>query len=301
MMKKHSQYIIYFLIAFSLLMSGASSGQVKVQVVSQTISRKIGFTEGMSVMLNAEHAEIYCTSHPENTIDIELIIISKHEDRTIAETDLNKMKWLIENKGNVCYIRNYIELTRNETKPESSIKVTYHIKIPEKCPISIRNYFGKIEIRSLNNPLTINGEFCAVDLQGSTGTTNIRTLFGDITASCIQGETTITSSRANIFMSESGGAINLNASSGAINLQNLKSIKSIQIEAQKSTVNFKDSNPDQYSYQFHLVQSKIIKPEKMILNSLPDEKDMTRASYNQGKPFPSVYFNLDNSTLTIEQ
>jgi hypothetical protein len=301
MMKKLFHYIISFLIAFSLLMAGASSGQVKVQVVSQTISRKIGFTEGMSVMLNAEHAEIFFTSHPENTIDIELIIISKHEDRTMAETDLNKMKWLIENKGNVCYIRNYIELTRNETKPESSIKVIYHIKIPEKCPINIRNYFGKIDIRSLNNPLKIDGEFSAVDLQGSTGTTDISTSFGDITASGIQGETTITSSRANIFISESGGVIKLDASFGAVCLQDLKSVISIRIEAKKSTVNFNESNPDQYSYRFDFVQSKIIKPEKMILNSLPNEKDMIRAAYNQGRPFPTVYFDLDNSTLTIQQ
>jgi hypothetical protein len=300
-MKKLLRHIILLLAGFSILISTESRAQVKVQVVSQTIDRQISYSEGMSVLLNGEHAEIYCTSHPEKNIDIEITLVSRHEDRTIAEADLKKMKWLVEVKGNVCYIRNYVELSRNETKPGSSLKVIYHISLPEICPLEIHNYFGKTEVSSMKNSLKIDSEFSTINLFGIAGTSIITSLFGDITATNIQGETAITTSRSNINISGSGGDLSLNATSASIDLRDLKSVKSIRIDAQKSGVLFHEVNFEQYCYNISLSASKVVKPEKMILDFVPGEKGRSAAEYNKGKPYPLVQINLDNSTLNIEQ
>jgi hypothetical protein len=300
-MKKLLQNIISFLAVISLLISTDSMAQVKVQVVSQTIDRQINYSEGMSILLTGEHAEIYCTSHPENNIDIEITLVSRHEDRTIAEADLKKMKWLVEVKGNVCYIRNYVELSRNEAKPGSSLKVIYHISLPEICPLEIHNYFGKTEVSSMKNSLKIDSEFSTINLFGIAGTSIITSLFGDITATNIQGETAITTSRSNINISGSGGDLSLNATSASIDLRDLKSVKSIRIDAQKSGVLFYEVNFEQYCYNISLLEAKVVKPEIMILDFIPGEKGKSTSEYNKGKPYPLIQINLDNSTLNIEQ
>ena len=144
-MLRHFFNILSLLFVLQVLGLSQAMAQVKVQVVSQKISESVEWKQGMTLELNAERAEIYCTTHPLNTIDFEVTFIVKHENKVVAESDLKKMKWINETLSNKVFLRNYIELTRNESKPESDIKTIYHIKVPEECESAISNYFGKIK------------------------------------------------------------------------------------------------------------------------------------------------------------
>jgi hypothetical protein len=300
-MKRHYQFIWPILFLILVITLETSEAQVKVQVVSQKISKKIDWTQGMSIILNAENAEVYCTSHPANTIDLYVTIISKHEDKSIAETDLKKMKLLTEVKGSVLYLRNYIELARNESKPESAIKVIYHITIPVNCPVDIRNYFGKIEIDSLNSVLKINSQFSKIGLRKISGLTTVNTVFGDVTATRIQGETTIISDRSDITMSDFGGKLTINSSLAKINLGEMENVTNIRIEAQKSIVSLKITGFDQFAYQFDLSDCEFKKPESMVLQFTKNEIDEIIAGYNTSGKCPLIGFILNTGSLTIEQ
>lgn len=300
-MRRYNQIICSVLLLLLVMVVDHSVAQIKVQVVTQKMSKTVEWTSEMSMIINAENAEIYCTSHPANTIDIDLTIISKHEDKSTAEADLKKMKWLTEVKSNILYIRNYIELARNDSKPESALKVIYNIRVPENCPIDVRNYFGKIEIENLNSILKINSEFSKIDLRDIGGVTTVNTVFGDVTATRILGEVAITSNRSDIIISDFGGKLNLNATLAKINLYELKKVTTIHIEARKSVVSLRITGLNSFAYQFDLYNCEFNKPESMVPDFIKNEGDEINASYNTGRDFPLIEFDLDIGSLTIEQ
>lgn len=287
------------LLIFSIWAS-STFAQIKVQVVSQEINKKFEWDPGMSVVLSAEHAEIYCLTHKANTIDIDITIISKHEDRNTAEADLKKMTLLTEVDNNVLCLRNYIELARNESKPESALSIIYHIRIPENCPADIRNYFGKMEIQNLQADLKINSEFCKIELSDISGKTTINSVFGNITASHIQCELSVTSNRSDINLSNFGGKLTINAMLANISLAQMNNIKTLSIEAQKSMVSIRNIEIIRYAYQFDLKNCDFKNPESMILNYARNEKGEIKAGYNTGNGFPLFEFDLTNGSLTIE-
>jgi hypothetical protein len=299
-MTRTSKYMILLALWFNILATSLSA-QVKVQVVSQSVSKKIDYTTGMSLVISGEHADIYCTEIEENTIGIDLEIISKNEDRAMAESDIKKMKWLVEVKAGICYARNYIELAKNEPKPVSSLKAVYHIKIPRNCPVEIRDYFGNIVVDSLQSSLTINSEFTPIRLQDVSGIINVNTVFGDLSIIKINGESTITSNRSNIDMSGLSGKFLIDATSATIHLRDLHNIKTFGLTAQGSAIDLTTHNPFSYTYKLYLSVCELHLPYNLNPDQEKNEKSETRSVYNLKQGLPIIEFNLENSALTIEQ
>lgn len=299
-MRKNKLLIRSFIPLLLVINCTLIQAQVKVQVATQVTNKSINWTPGMSVILNAERAEIFCTTHKSRVIDIELSIISKNEDRKTAESDLKKMKFLNETKGNKLFLRNYIELARNESKPGSALKVIYTIKIPENCAIEIHDYFGKITVKNLRSELKINSEYTQIELNHVEGKINVNTLFGDVNASNLNGQTYIESTRSNISIINFEGLLKLKASVAEIHLTGLEKAKGIRVEAEKSMINLKFINPSDFAFLLQLHQSELTKPEKLVLNYSKNEKDDIKASFNTGGKHPQVNINLNFGTLKIQ-
>lgn len=289
---------------FIVLLTLAGSqihAQVKVQVVTQTISKSIYWEAGITLRVQAERAEIYCTTHPSDSIELNIQFIAKNENRKTAEADLKKMKWLNETSGKKVFLRNYIELDRNESRPESDIKVIYHIKVPEACAVSLNNYFGKIDVENITSELTINGEFSGINLQNIRGKTTIKTTFGDVTGRGIDGNLQLVSKRSNIQLSELSGSISLRSILAEITLSEVDKITDIKIDAEKSKVNIRAGNLDKYYFQFNLSQAELDKPESMQLAISKNEKETIKASFNNPDNHPLISIDLEIGSLTIEQ
>jgi len=248
---------------FFFILAGNSFPQVRVQVVSREINKTIAWKEGMSLVVNGDNAEIYCSSGFHQDIGISMTIISKHEERTVAEADLEKMKWLVEVKDNTCFVRNYIELSRNQARPESALKVILRITVPADCPVSLHNYFGKTEISGLNSEVTLNNEYGPVLLSDLNGNTTVNSVFGDVTINGSMGHTRITSTHSQIVL-------RLNALY-------------------------------QYGFNFELTDSEIIKPEEMIIIYDKKEKGKITGQIKGQNSGPEISVILKNCSLTIKQ
>ncbi len=299
-MRKNKLLIRSFIFLLLAINCTLIQAQVKVQVATQVTNKSIYWTPGMSVILNAERAEIFCTTHKSRTIDIELSIISKNEDRKTAESDLKKMKFLNETKGNKLYLRNYIELARNESKPGSALKVIYNIKIPENCPIEIHDYFGKITVKNLLSELKINSEYTPIELNQVAGKITVNTLFGDVNASSLKGQTYIESIRSNISIFNLEGMIKLKSSVAEIHLTGLEKAKGIRVEAEKSMINLNFIDLSDFAFLFQLNHSELTKPEELVLKYSKNEKDDIKASFNTSGKQPQVNINLNFGTLKIQ-
>jgi hypothetical protein len=292
---------IWSLFVVLLILAGSQiHAQVKVQVVTQTISKSIHWEAGMTLRVQAERAEIYCTTHPSDSIELDIQFIAKNENRNTAEADLKKMKWLIETSGKKVFLRNYIELERNESHPESDIKVIYHIKVPQACAVNLNNYFGKIDVVNVSSGLTINSEFSGIKLQNVHGKTTIETTFGDVSGRGIDGNLQLVSKRSNIQLSELSGSISLRSILADITLSELDEITEIKIDAEKSKINIRAGNFDNYYFQFDLAQAELDKPESMKLTVSKNEKETIKASFNKPDNHPLISIDLEIGSLTIE-
>ncbi|MCB0807603.1 MAG: DUF4097 family beta strand repeat protein [Bacteroidales bacterium] len=273
--------------------------QVRVQVVSKKVSENIPWKEGMSVHLNGEQAEIVCTTHPTHTIQLEMTIISKHENQSTAEADLKKMKWITENKGNKIYLRNYVELGRGETKPESALKVVYNLKIPEGCPLDIRNYFGSIDIKNVKSGLKINSEFSKIGLENVRGITDIQSTFGDINCSDTGGDISILSNRSDIAMNGLTGNIDLDASVAEIKLGNFGNVKKLKIKAEKSVIDLNIPQFDRFAFSLDLKDCDFQKPELINMESSQEDPSKIKANFQVNSNKPLVTINLNLGSLAI--
>lgn len=256
--------------------------QIKVQVVSQKISKKVDYVPGMTIMMSGEHAEIHCSNYPGNQIILDLTIVSKNESRDVAEVDLKKMKWLAEVKGNIFFIRNYIELAKGESMPESMLKAVFDIKLPESCNLNIKNSFGKTELDSINAGITVRSEYSPLYLNNIRGTQNINALFSDISATGI------------------GGNVILVSTYGKILLKDFNELKSLSIEGNNLNMEAFLPEVEKYSLSLDLKTTKLSVPQNLILNYTDEDNDRIKADLNYGKPLPLFHIKLENSVLKLD-
>lgn len=299
-MSRYIFTILSLLIFIQLLGFNIVFAQVKVQVVSQKISESVDWEEGMALQLNAERAEIYCTSHASNTIDFEVTFTARHENREIAESDLKKMKWINETLSNKLFLRNYIELERSDSKPESDIKTIYHIKVPVKCAVELSNYFGKINVEDISSRLNIKGEFSAITLKNINGKASIKSTFGDINAQKINGVLKIESNRSDVNLSTISGTIDIHANLAEVTLSGINEVQEIKIDAKKSKLKIVSNEINRFSVFIDLFNAKLEKPEVMNFDFSKDEKESKKASFNVKEDHPLIAIELNIGSLIFE-
>jgi len=271
-----------------------------VNIVSQNISESIDWKPGMGLQITAERAEVFCSTHNANTIDIEIEFVAKHENIAIAENDLRKMKWLNELMNKKVFVRNYIELSRNETKPESVIKAIYHIKVPENCAVEISNYFGKIYVENLSFELEINSEFSTIELFKLKGNSLVRSTFGDITANSIIGELKIESNRSDINISNIEGKLDLKSKVAEILITGINENSNIIIDAEKSKVRINTNEFNSFFLNLNLYKTELHIPDEVQLLYIKNEKETIKANFNNKNNYPKIDVSLNIGTLTIE-
>lgn len=300
-MKKTFSYLLPILFVLLLIKFQSSIAQQKVQVVTQKINKSIDWLPGMELQLSAERADIFCTTHSSNTIDIEVTFISKNENRSIAEQDLKKMQLLLETINKKVFVRNFIELSKTDAKPESDIKAIYHIKVPENCSVNINNYFGNIDVENLALSLTIRSEFSKIDLRNIKGRAKIKTTFGDVSATGINGSFTIESNRSNITICDIQGAVELQSILAEIKLEEINEASVVKIDAEKSKVTIATTNFDKCIFNLELFKVEFQIPEELHLNFTKNEKDIIKTKFNAADNQAQINVKLNVGTFNIHQ
>lgn len=292
--------ILTILIGIQLLVFNDSFAQLKIQVVSQKFNQTLEWKSGMSLEVNGERAEIFCTTHVSNTIELEVAFISKHENKSTAENDLKKMKWINEKLGNKVFLRNYIELARNEEKPQSDIKVVYHIKIPTNCEIEIKNYFGTINLENIKSGFKITGEFSKIELHSMSGKGSVKSTFGDISANGLNGNIRIESNRSDIELNKISGMLEINSTIAEISVQEINNSSEIKIEAEKSKVNIALKDFNEYQLQFDLIKTTMEVPDAMKLIFTENEQEKIIAGFTGRAIQSNISVKLNVGSLRIE-
>ena len=297
-MKKISIYISFIFLVLVTVLVGRAYGQTTVQVVTKSIAGEEEWAPGMSLEINGENAEIHCEAHTTNTIIYEIHLVAKHANKKQAERDLEKQKWVKGKQGKKLLMRNYIELARDDQRPESNLKAIYHIKIPEACQVDINNYFGKIIVKNTIGELNIDSEFTNITLINTRGTINIDSRLGDISGEAVGGRVEIISNRSNVYLIGISGSLTLDAVVAKVKLDKIGEITAINIEAEKSEVSLTAGN--QYRFLLDLQNVDFEKPEWISEEASAKEKDLMKINFEMLSDSPLINIKLSIGTLNLK-
>jgi hypothetical protein len=298
---KYTKLIIWlFLILQLLFLSTKLTAQEKQKHEISTDSFQSFCEDKTEVFIDANRGEIDCISYDGDSLLVEIKIISNHTDKSIAKADLEKMKLIKDKIGSKIYLRNYLELKRDEDKPSSDIRVYYSIKVPYHTKIELTNFFGKIKVNGDNMNVKIVSDYCPININSFEGELIIESTFGDIKAMYLEGTIKIKSNRSNIIVNELSGELSLNSKIADVRIEKLKDILGLKIHADKSKLFLSVSEIDNYSYDFDLKKSQLDLPKTMRLEYKKNEKNEIKALYNSGQAKSLLFIKLSIGTLTIK-
>ncbi len=296
-MKKIINIILLIFVLITAVFVSAAMGQTKVQVLTKTLDGHEKWTKGMKLEINGENAVIHCEAHPGNSITYEIEIIAKHADKERAENDLKKMKWISGRQGKTLFMRNYIELAAGDARPESSLKVIWHIKIPESCPLTINNYFGEITIENTNSTINIISEFASIELINTKGEIMVESKFGDISGKLMDGRIEIKSTRSNIHLEKAAGIIIIDAMLAQINLEDFTRLEVLNLEAEKSEISINTGN--KFRYLLDLENTDFEKPAWMIYDPPDKNESIRKVNFIELPDRPIIQIKQSIGTLEI--
>lgn len=222
--------------------------QTLVKVVSKKIERSFPFKSDFELNIEGEKAEVSIQTWDKKEVKIVLELIAKHPDAAVAERDLGNMHYLAERIKNKIYLRNYLKTEADTPPNESLLSARYTILVPEECPVYLKNQYGTISAQNLTNRLSIKSEFSSVGLQDIKGFLDMYSRFGDIFAERLNADVSLHTRRSDITLKEMSGRYNITSYYGVLNLFATADLLDLNIDAEKSDVNFYHPNPKSLGY-----------------------------------------------------
>ncbi|MEZ4987063.1 MAG: hypothetical protein R2795_18825 [Saprospiraceae bacterium] len=266
---------------FSLATAGLMAQEV-VQVVTKVVEKTFNYQTGYEVNVEGQKAEIFVETWQKPQISVRLEISAKHPKREVAEADMETVNFVAQRIKNKIYLRNY--RFGGDTQTASVLSVTYHITLPEDCPVYVKNYFGAANISNLTNRLRIFGEYSQIDIDNVKGLLDIRSRFGDIVGEKIDGNVTINARRSDVTLYEIAGHYQINAQYGILRLQPTSGLLGMDISAEKSEVHLYGDHPELFAYSLTSTHGSVNTPDNLRLLALENTPEVKRCNSN-----PSVW------------
>lgn len=290
-MKRPNRSILIAFSAFFILNAGAQS--TTLQVITKRIEKVFAYKDGYEVNIEGEKANVVIETWDKPEINVLIELTAKHSDKTIAEKDLEYMKFLAQRVKRNIYIRNYVSLPEGTTKPESTLSARYTIKLPEECPVYLKNYFGIARISNLSNRLRVNSQFTSIGLDNIQGFIDLRTRFGDLLGERLDGNVKIEARRSNITLRELKGRYDIKTQYGILEIFADHNLVDLNIEAEKSDVFLFNISPELFAYNIVAQHGNISMPNFMPFNFLENTVALKKANF---KPKQEYFANI---TITI--
>ena len=267
-----------------------------LQVATKSIEKSVGNPVVRTLHINAEKADIELVAWEKPDISIVLELSSKHPDKAVAVSDLNKFQYIAERSGKDYFLRNYILLKEGEAKPVSNLKARYVIHLPAGCGVDLKNTFGNIILKGLNNNLSLKADFCTTTLVDIQGKGLLATRFGDLNGKEISGTYSFGSDHTNLRLEQISGAIKLDAVYGNIDIFPSTGLNSLTIQSKKTVVTLLAKNWQNFNYNVNGAYTTMKLPNGFKWRK--NTADFKEAFFDR-KQIANVQINSEFGDLTI--
>lgn len=295
------QVRIFFCLSLWCLLQGAAAQNNALQVVTKRIDKEFSYRDGYDLNIDGERAEVHIEAWSKPSIKVQIDIIAKHSKKEQAEKDLEKMTYVVHREKNKIVLRNYLNQPEGSPEPESQIKVIYTVRVPEECPVYLKNNYGLADIKNLMSNLRLNSRFSRIGLENISGNIDISTNFGDLFADRLDGTIKIASRRSDLTLKHMRGRYDINAQYGVLNFFASEGLLDFNLNADKSSVFFHNLNPQALAYNLSVQNGRVDYPDELKFKLL-DMKDsgIKKITFKPNREYsPVITINITFGDLHI--
>ena len=271
----------------------ALSAQTTYQVITKKVERSFPYQDGHEVNIEGEKAEVAIKTWNRDEIAITLVLRAKHPDEARAARDLEAMQYRVERVKNKVYVRNFLRVPEGKASPEALLEVSYAIRVPEDCPVYLKNHFGAASVSDLAAGLRVNSEFTKLGLDNIRGLIDVRTRFGDLEGSRLDGAVTINARRSNVTLREIKGQYDITAQYGILKIFADRHLIDLKIDADKSEVLLYNPDRSAFAYNIQAQSSDLSLPNELPFKFSDNNLALKKASF---QPEQEYFANI---TITI--
>jgi len=187
---------IFFCLPFLLL------GQDKTYKEIKSLEQTKACRSGDKLVINGERTFLKLRSWDKDLVQLNVQVISKHQNQSQALSDLEKIAVVFEKKGKQITYSNSIKINNPKDKPKSNLKVILELIVPEYLELDISNKFGQIDIQGNYKKISSNSQFTTLTIDGLDSNMSIGTEYGDATIENCTGTLNINSDRSNLTLKD---------------------------------------------------------------------------------------------------
>jgi hypothetical protein len=253
---------ILLTIALWLLLVVVAVAQEKIQVVTQTLDKRIPYTQGEALTIDARKATVQVQGWKENYIQLTLKLIAKHPQRQVAESDLQYLKYEIKKENNTHVFTNYFHTTASDySRVRSNLKAQYEIKLPAGCQLKVSNSYGTIGLEKLSSDAEVFISFGELQLTDIKGTIKITSSYGDVKGDNISGSLSCNAEKANIHLARASGTYDITNSYGQVTVSATSAFTRLKVAGSRTVVTVDVPVFERYNYLLSTTFSDIQLPD----------------------------------------
>ncbi len=288
---------------FGCLAAGLLAQTTKLHVVTKRLEKTFEYREGYEVNIEGEKADVSIETWANPEIALTVEFSARHPKKAVAEADVEKIKYLAERVRNKIYIRNYISIQKGEAKPQSNLSARYVIRVPEDCPVYLKNYFGTANVINLAKRFRFQGEFTTVGLENVQGSIDLTTRFGDISGKGLDGDVSISSRRSDITLEEIRGRYAINASYGDVRILSASSgLLDLNIQGEQANIFLFDPKLLDYGYALTAQHGQVFFPSNLKLEFLKNTEAIKKVEFQpRAEYYPNITISVTFGDIYLEK
>ena len=274
----------------------------KLHQVTKRLEKTFTYQAGYEVNIEGEKADVVIETWDKPEIGISLEMTARHPEKAVAEADVEKIRYLAKRVKNKIYIRNYISLKEGEKEPASNLHAQYTIKVPEECPVYLKNYFGVANVSNLSNRFRFFGEFTKIGMQNIRGNIDLRSRFGDINGNTLDGNVSIASRRSDISLENISGSYDIDSQYGLVAIYSIGELLKLDINAEQGDVFLFDPKIREYGYNLQAQNGRMHVPENLDMELLANSTDIKKMNFKPNEEFyPNITISVTFGDLHIQK
>lgn len=239
-------------ISLFLVIATTATSQNTIQKLSKTI--EYSYENVTSMVIQAEKATIKITGKPQKTIEMKIILISKHKIQSTALNDLKYIKFEQQKEGSKLLLKNFYESSNR--KIESNLSIVYELIVPEEISMQLNNLYGAIELQNLFGSKTLDIAFGRLEMRNIAGNNNLHLKYTNLKAQNFTGQLTGTLSKSDVELTDCNSSIDLIMSYGTLKAAVLNECKLIKINGTRTEVHLQTPSMD-YNFDLKTSYSKV--------------------------------------------
>lgn len=274
-----------------------------LHVITKRLEKSFPYRDNYELNIEGEKADVLIETWDKPEISVQLELIARHPDRATAEADVEKIRYIAKRIKNKIYLRNYVSVKEGEEKPESNLQARYTIRLPEDCPVYLKNYFGVANVANLNNRFRFRGEFSTIGMENLKGNIDLDTRFGEIQGKALNGQVVMDTRRTDISLEQIAGSYDIRALYGKLRILSVsEGLLDLNIKAEKSEVFLFDSKLLEYGYSLTAEHGQIYFPSDLKLEFLKNTEEVRKVIFQpQREYYPNITISVSFGDLHLKK